>query len=189
MDQGGPPVLQLPWVHDLGVYANHYYSSATRCVSFRPLSERKVMVAVNPASAPLRNGERLENYMHLVGDAVGYRHLRLISLFLAVLAEPAPRDEAWLSRLATAGGLLYERIVQLRAAVYAHSQVFAHVMHGQVSASTHTGMYRWAMGAPPDWVDAASATSFSKLDIFRTRATSSTMICTSPQCSSPSLGR
>ena len=81
--------------------------------------------------------------MQLVGDAVNCRHLRLTSLPLAVLAGQPPCDEEWLCRLAAAeDGAAYGKVAQLFAAVYAHSQTFAHVYYGQVSASTQAGIYR-----------------------------------------------
>ena len=106
--------------------------------------------------------------MQHIGDAVRYRHLHLISLPLDVLDEKPACDAEWLTRLAwDADRAGWEKVAQLFAAVYVHSQSFHHNYAGYVSAVTGTDVYMWTIGTPPSWNDTGSAVSFSKLDMFR----------------------
>ena len=87
--------------------------------------------------------------MNVIGDAVKYRHMHLISLPLDVLAEQPACDAEWLCRLAgSADRTGWDKVVQHLAAVYVHCQSFRQY-GGYVSAMTGTGIYTWTIGTPP----------------------------------------
>ena len=71
----------------LGGHNRRYYTGATRCRAYRPLSGNTCMVVINAATPSFRHEGARSQYFDMVGDTVKYCHMHLISWTQKVVAE------------------------------------------------------------------------------------------------------